>query len=121
MRTVVVPLVFLALAGCGSTTSSFIPSASYAPRAPSQEVLVFFEGSPPSVPYDVVGMVYVEKEANTATRWDVVKPEKVIDLLKAKAQAAGADAIIDVRLTTLTDRRRDYKKGEAKAVIFKKP
>jgi uncharacterized protein YbjQ (UPF0145 family) len=65
-------------------------------------------------------MVYAEKEANTAVRWDIVKTEDIIAILKAKAQAVGAEAIIDVRVTTLTDRARDYKKGEAKAIVFKR-
>lgn len=63
-------------------------------------------------------MVYAEKEADTAVRWDVVRADTVIQLLKAKAQAVGADAIIDVKVMTLQDRARDYKKGEAKAVVF---
>ena len=115
-------LVFLAtcLLACGATKSEFVPSGGYVPRPPSPEVLVYFEGAPPDQPYEVVGMVYAEKEANTAARWDVVKAETVIGLLKAKAQAIGADAIIDVRVITLPHWATDYKKGEAKAIIFKR-
>ena len=108
------------LLGCGVTKSEFVPSGGYMPRPPSVEVLIYFEGAPPDQPYEVVGMVYAEKEANTGSRWDVVKAETVIGLLKAKAQAIGAEAIIDVRVTTVTDRDRDYKKGEAKAIIFRR-
>ncbi len=108
------------LLGCGATKSEFVPSGGYVPRPPSPEVLVYFEGAPPDQPYEVVGMVYAEKEANTGIRWDIVKAETVIGLLKAKAQAIGAEAIIDVRVTTVTDRARDYKKGEAKAIIFRR-
>lgn len=108
------------LLGCGATKSEFIASGSYQPRPPSPEVLVYFEGDRPDQPFRVIGMVYAEKEANTAVRWDVVKADTVIQLLKAKAQAVGADAIIDVKVMTLQERARDYKKGEAKAVVFTK-
>lgn len=113
-------LLLVVLLGCGVTKSSFVPSGGYVPRPPTQEILVYFEGAPPSQPYNVVGMVYAEKEADTGVRWDVVNPGAVIELLKAEAQVIGAEAIIDVRVTTLTDRGRDYKKGEAKAIIFTK-
>ena len=121
MRKLILTIAALGVIGCGATRSSFVPGGNYGARAPSDRVLVFFEGALPDQTYDVIGMVYAEKEANTAIRWDIVSPEAVIELLKAKAQAAGADAIIDVRVNTLSDRRRDYKKGEAKAIVFRKP
>jgi hypothetical protein len=120
MRHLVLTILLLGMIGCGATRSGFIPGGTYAPGAPSDRVLVFFEGAPPDQPYDVIGLVYAEKEANSATRWDIVSPEAVVELLKSKAQAAGAEAIIDVRVSTLPDRRRDYKKGEAKAIVFRK-
>jgi hypothetical protein len=120
MRSIGLVLLVANLLGCGATRSEFIPSGNYVPHAPSSQVLVYFEGAAPIQPYEVAGMVYAEKEANTAARWDIVKTEDIIAILKARAQAVGAEAIIDVRVTTLTDRARDYKKGEAKAIVFKR-
>ena len=65
-------------------------------------------------------MVYAEKEANTGIRWDVVKSENVIELLKEIIRNQGADAIIDVKIISAEFRKRDWKRGEANAIIFKK-
>ncbi len=114
-------LVFccISLWGCGTTRASFIPSGEPKPRPVSESVLVFFEASPPTKPFDVIGMIFVEKEANSATRWDVVKPEEVVALLQKRARQAGADAIIVGRIATLPGRARDYKKAEAQAIVFR--
>jgi hypothetical protein len=89
------------------------------PKPEDYDVLVFFEGDRPTEEFEVIGMVYAEKEANTGIRWDVVKPEKVIALLKEIARKQGADAIIDVKIISAEFRKRDWKRGKAKAIIFK--
>ena len=80
---------------------------------------MFFEGDRPTREYIVLGMVYAEKEANTATRWDIVKPDEVIRLLKTEAAKHGADAIIDTKISSAENRARDWKRGEANAINFK--
>jgi len=121
MRKIFVVLLLFLLCGCGATVKDFVKSGPeiYPPKPESYNILVFFEGDRPTKEFKVIGMVYAEKEANTAVRWDVVKPEEIIQLLKEEARKQGADAIIDVKITAAEHRRRDWKRGEAKAVIFK--
>lgn len=119
-KSFVVLFVFL-LCGCGATVKDFVRSGpdTYPPKPDGYNVLVFFEGNRSTKEFEVIGMVYAEKEATTAVRWDVVKPEEVIQLLKEEARKHGAEAIIDVKITSSEHRRRDWKRGEAKAIIFK--
>ena len=109
------------ICGCGATTTNFVRSGSetLTPKPEGYDVAVYFEGVRPEKPFEVIGMVYAEKEANSAVRWDVVKPEIVIELLKEEARKHGADAILDVRISSAEGTRRDWKRGEAKAIIFK--
>lgn len=121
MRKTLIILSILFLYGCGATVRNFVKSGTgiYQPKPKDYNVLVFFEGDRPTEEFEVIGMIYAEKEANTAIRWDVVKPEKVIELLKEIARKQGADAIIEVKIISAEFRRRDWKRGEAKAIIFK--
>jgi len=122
MRKTIIVLSILFLYGCGATLRNFVRSGTetYQPKPEDYDVLVFFEGDRPTKEFEVIGMVYAEKEANTGIRWDVVKPEKVIELLKEIARKQGADAIIDVKIISAEFRKRDWKRGEAKVIIFKK-
>jgi len=122
MRKTLIVLSILFLYGCGATLRNFVRSGTetYQPKPEDYDVLVFFEGDRPTKEFEVIGMVYAEKEANTGIRWDVVKPEKVIELLKEIARKQGADAIIDVKIISAEFRKRDWKRGEAKVIIFKK-
>lgn len=121
MRKTLIVLSILFLYGCGATLRNFVRSGTeiYQPKPEDYDVLVFFKGDRPTKEFEVIGMVYAEKEANTGIRWDVVKPEKVIELLKEIARKQGADAIIDVKIISAEFRKRDWKRGEAKAIIFK--
>jgi hypothetical protein len=115
-------LIFaMLICGCGATTTNFVRSgsATLTPKPEGYNVSVYFEGARPEKQFEVVGMVYAEKEANSAVRWDIVKPEIVIELLKEEARKHGADAIIDVKISSAEGTRRDWKRGEAKAIIFK--
>jgi hypothetical protein len=119
-KTMLIPILVFA-SGCGATMVSFVPSGSdvYPPKPAGHDVQVFFEGDRPAREFQVLGMVYAEKEANTTTRWDIIKPDEVIRLLKLEAAKHGADAIIDVRISSAEHRARDWKRGEAKAIVFK--
>jgi len=121
VRKTLIVLSVLFLYGCGATVRNFVRSGTetYQPKPEDYDVLVFFEGDRPTKEFKVIGMVYAEKEANTGLRWDVVKPEEIIRLLKEEARMRGADAIIDVKIISAEFRKRDWKRGEAKAIIFK--
>jgi len=114
-------LFFLLLIGCGASVKDFVNSGpeKYPPKPAGYDVLVFFEGDRPTREFKVIGMVHAEKEANTKIRWDIVRPDDVIKLLKEEARKHGADAIIDVKISSAEHRRRDWKRGEAKAIVFK--
>ncbi len=106
--------------GCGATLTDFIRSGpeAYPPKPEDYDVLVYFEGDSPTEEFEMIGMVYAEKEADSESHWDLVKPEEIVQLLKEVARKHGADAILDVKITSAEHKTRDWKRGEAKAIIF---
>ncbi len=108
------------LCGCGATLTDFVRSGreEYPSKPEEYDVLVFFEGDLPTEEFEMIGMVYAEKEADSESHWDLVRPEEIVQLLKEVARKNGADAIVDVKITSAEHKTRDWKRGEAKAIIF---
>ncbi|GAB4376086.1 MAG: hypothetical protein Kow0042_22060 [Calditrichia bacterium] len=99
---------------------------NYPPKPEKYEMLVFGENAKPEKEYKVVGMVFIEVATDLLDPFRI-SDSKIVRQLKKMAKKQGADAIIDLRLTsdltmipdldTIIDPKK-IKYARAKAIVF---
>jgi hypothetical protein len=103
-----------------------VGQTNYPPKPDEYEVLVFNEDSKPEGEYRVIGMVFIEVAYGVLDPFKI-SDSKIVKQLKKKAKKYGADAIIDLRLTsdltvipdpdTIIDPKK-IKYARSKAIVF---
>lgn len=125
-KFLLLPLL-LFIFGCGSTAHFIkVGQDDYPGKPEDYEILVFWGNTKPEREYRVIGLVFVETESQNLFPAKVLDSE-VVNSLKKEAMKHGADAIIELKITsgyenlpdpdTFYDRRK-IKRAEAKAVVF---
>ena len=119
--------LLLFIVECGPTAHFIkVGKDDYPVKPEDYEVLVFWGNTKPEREYRVIGLVFVETESQNLFPSEVTDPE-VVNSLKKEAKKHGAEAIMDLKITSgyenLPDPdkffdRRKTKRAEAKAVVF---
>ena len=120
--------LLLFLWGCGPTVHFIqVGKNDYPGKPKDYEILVFFEGDKPEKDYRVIGMVFIDTDSPLLFS-PQIPDSKVVNALKKEAKKHGADAIIDLKVTSDYEKLPDpdllvidirkTKRAEAKAIIF---
>ena len=120
-------LLLLLILGCGPKVHFIkVGNEYYPPKQNDYEVLVFLNDVRPEKEYKVVGMVFIETESALLFP-PQISDSKVINKLKKEAKKRGADAIIDLKITSdtqvlpdnfMTAEVKRMKRAQAKAIVF---
>lgn len=129
MHKIWIGLLVALVIGCATKSSRFIKSGydTYAPKPEDYEVKVIEKGEQPDHEYAIIGLVVAEGKSDLLFSSKLTRQD-ILELLKKEAKKHGADAIMDIKMTSAASVHTEpeswpdvqvVKRSEAKAIVFK--